>query len=103
MDFALGLDVGGTFTKMVLVERPATVVAGGRVPTHADRGVEDLVARAVPAARELCAQNDRRLTDATAVGIGIAGLIDQRRGLLTTAPNLPRYDGQPVREIFARA
>ncbi len=67
MDFALGLDVGGTFTKMVLVERPATVLATGRVSTDADAGIDDLVGRAVVEGRQLCARNGRRLACAGAL------------------------------------
>jgi glucokinase len=98
-----GIDIGGTFTKLALVEPPERVVITGRVETRAADGAPALVARCTEAVADLCRQADRRLADLVGAGVGVAGLVDQRLGGPAAAPNLPAFVGVPVRSLFAAA
>ncbi len=81
-----GIDVGGTKVLAVALREddPAAVLAEARVPTpDSETGLLDAMADVV---RLLDAQVGT--PEVTAVGVGIAGLID-RTGRLRVSPNLP--------------
>jgi len=80
-----GVDVGGTKVLGVALrpDDPSTVLAEARVPTpDTETGLLDAMAEVV---RQLDAQAGDRVS---AVGVGIAGLVD-RTGRLRVSPNLP--------------
>jgi glucokinase len=86
-EFALGVDVGGTKLLAVTVDGAGTVLSEQKVarPVGGDAVVDAIV--------ELAG-------DATAVGLGIAGLVD-RDGVLRVAPNLAEIEDFPFRARLA--
>lgn len=103
MPFALGIDIGGTFTKIVALAADQSVLAEGRVPTRSADGPAQLVERAAGASREMCADSGLALGAATAVGVGVAGLVDKATGVLVACPNLPGWEGFHGAEAFSAA
>ena len=76
----LGLDLGGTYIKWVVLEDDA-VVADGKLETRAANGPEAVVGRLVSVRADVGAVDT--------VGLGVPGLFDARRGVATFLPNLP--------------
>jgi glucokinase len=95
---ALGVDVGGTKTEIVLAGRGGRVVAEHRIPTEPERGAESTLVRAAQAAR---AEFGARFGDAVTVGVSVAGQVGPR-GVLLGAPNLG-WTGADVRGLASRA
>ena len=89
MEFAIGIDIGGTFTKLVLLGEDGEILAEGHLPTETDSGAEGQIARCVDHVHDIARRCGRRLADARAVGVGVAGLIDVKAGVVCAAPNLP--------------
>jgi glucokinase len=81
----LGVDVGGTKIRTALVDADGTVVASHRHPTDATEGPEGLMAD-IRACVGGCLGVEA--TQATSVGMGIAGQVDVGTGVLRFAPNL---------------
>ena len=80
-----GIDVGGTKVLGVALaaDDPSTVIAEAREPTpDTESGLLDAMAHVV---RQLGTTSGQAIT---AVGVGIAGLVD-RKGVLRVSPNLP--------------
>lgn len=95
----VGVDVGGTDIKAVLVDDNGLVVAERAAPTPAKgpdtaglvvRGVEELVT-------ELAAAAGHRLS---AVGLVVPGIVDETRGVAVQSENLGWRD-VPFRELVA--
>ncbi len=103
MRYALGIDIGGTFTKVVALEASHEVLAEGRVATESAGGPAALVARAAGCVSELCAGAGLVLAETVAVGVGVAGLVDRATGVLAAAPNLPGWEGFAAAEAFSQA
>ena len=78
---AIGIDVGGTKINAFRVTRDGTVAERTSKPTPADDEVATLSAM-VELARSLLTP------DVIAVGVGAAGMIDSKEGVLGFAPNL---------------
>jgi glucokinase len=85
---SLGLDLGGTNIKWVVLEE-GSVAASGEVETRAAEGPDAVIGRLIAAGREA--------GDVVSVGIGLPGLFDDASGSATFLPNLPgEWDGRPV-------
>lgn len=92
----LGLDLGGTNIKWVVVEADAgawQVLDRGQVPTHAAEGPAGVVRRLAAVGREAASAH----AGIASVGIGVPGLYDPAAGTARFLPNLPgEWDGVPV-------
>ena len=85
---SLGLDLGGTFVKWVVMEDERVVTQGQR-ETQAEDGPDAVVARLIAVGREAGAVE--------AVGIGIPGLYEPRTGRVVFLPNVPgEWQGRPL-------
>ena len=91
----IGVDVGGTKIAGAVVDADGAIVARRLVPTESDEP-NSIVAALVKVARELKAAAPA----AAAVGVGAAGLVDTKRGVILGAPNLA-YRNVPVRDTLA--
>ncbi len=93
MDLTIGVDVGGTKIAAGAVDASGRIVEKVRVQTPATtaEAVEDGIVEAV-----------RRLQQnhpASAVGLAVAGFVDEKRATLRFAANLPMED-RPLRETI---
>jgi len=95
---ALGVDVGGTKTEIILAGRGGRKVAETRIPTEPEGGAEATLRRAAAAAREAFGAD---VGGAAAAGISVAGQVG-RRGVLLGAPNLG-WTGADVRRLAIAA
>src|SRR5206468_12738185 len=83
----IGLDVGGTKIAGGVIDGDGKIVAREQVPTIADDPAR-IVADMVEVARMLRGG----VPEASAVGVGAAGLIDVAAGVILGAPNLAYRD-----------
>lgn len=99
MSLHLGLDLGGTNIKIVIIERngEGTVVEKRTVPTGAQGGPDVVTANLVTAG--LSALEDHAVAS---VGLGVPGLFDRETGAIELFPNLPGpWKGYPLRTNVA--
>src|SRR4051794_23309661 len=89
-----GIDLGGTKIQAVVVDSVHAVLGQARHPTPTEGGPAD-VAAAMAAAMTEAAGHAGVETDALAgVGIGSPGDVDPRAGTVTSARNLPDWEGE---------
>ncbi|HAT71783.1 MAG TPA: glucokinase [Elusimicrobia bacterium] len=81
----IGIDIGGTNTKLVVVNRAGKLLAQDRFRTEASKGSPDFVKRLAAAVGDLRRDYGRQLVS---IGIGAAGDVDPERGILRFSPNL---------------
>jgi glucokinase len=88
--YALGIDLGGTKTLAAVIDiTSGEVVASARKRTRAERGQDFVGQRTIELAQ--AALNDANLpanTAIEAIGVGAAGQIDRKGGVVVDAPNL---------------
>ena len=92
--FQLGLDLGGTNIKWVVLEGDGSrTYANGQVPTDTSRGERGVVEQLIGIARG-CA---RDLGGIASVGVGVPGLYHPAAGTTRFMPNVPgRWEDVPV-------
>jgi len=89
-----GIDLGGTKIQAVVVDAAQAVLGQARQPTPTTGGPED-VAAAMASAMAEAASHAGVETDALAgVGVGSPGDVDSARGTVSSARNLPGWEGE---------
>lgn len=91
----IGVDVGGTKIAAAVVDAGGGIVARRQVPTESDEPAS-IAAALLKVAREMKAAAPA----AAAVGVGAAGLVDVKRGVILGAPNIA-YRNVPVRDSLS--
>lgn len=99
----LGLDLGGTYIKWVVVEHAGgewRALDRGQVPTVAEEGPPAVVERLTTVAR----QATEKWPDVATVGVGVPGLYYPDTGATRMLPNFPGdWDGVAVAPAIGRA
>jgi glucokinase len=100
---AIGIDVGGTKTLLALFDADLAVLAEEKFRTHPEKGGIRAFERAFGAAiAKLLKLARKRSLTVKHVGIGCAGDIDLRKGIVKSSPNLTFLDGYPFRDKLER-
>ena len=97
----IAVDVGGTKTIVAAVLSDGKVISRRFYLTQADEGATEVIKRLSSAINKSISQAKSTGKEPIGIGIGVAGILDTRRGIVTTSPNLPGWRNVPVREIIA--
>lgn len=97
MEFAIGVDIGGTNIKVGLVDENGKIIRRCRLNTNPDEPAQTILVR--------LAQRVVKLSQSYSVhtlGVGVAGLVDCRSGMVNFSPNLPLWTQTPVKDILEK-
>lgn len=99
MKSAIGVDIGGTNIKVVLVSEEGDVLASFIEPTPATRkgSSDDVKDKLVKVLKKICRNNN-----IAGIGFGIAGVVDRKNGIVIESPNIPVLNGFQVKEAFEK-
>ncbi len=102
--YALGIDLGGTKTLAAVVDiTSGEVVGSARKRTRAERGQDFVSQRTIELATAAitAAKLDPDAPPIVAIGVGAAGQIDRKAGVVVDAPNLGVHD-MPLGDILGK-
>lgn len=88
-----GVDLGGTKIEAIVVDARNNVLGAGRRPTPTTGGPRDVAAAIAEAMHEACQAAGVEPSALEGMGVGSPGLIDEATGAVTSARNLPGWDG----------
>lgn len=92
----IGMDIGGTNLRGALVTPEGRILRQLKIASDAHDGIDAVV------------ENIAKLVDelgeggVSGVGIGIAGVIDSKAGVITQAPNIANVTNYPIRDNLVR-
>jgi glucokinase len=90
---AIGIDIGGTSTKLAIVDSNGTVEGFTRIPTEPPLDVF---------MNALAEQVGLLASGVEGIGVAVAGFIDPAHSMMTYNPNIPWLEGQPLRAELHR-
>ncbi len=94
--YSIGVDLGGTNLRAAAISPAAEVLERITGATNLDAGREAVLEDIVNSIKAL---EDRLGSEGLiGVGIGVAGFIDMRRGVIVGSNNLPELEGVPILE-----
>lgn len=88
-----GIDLGGTKIEAVVVGPASNVLASARRATPTDGGPAEVASAMALALGEACAAAGIRPSELAGAGVGSPGLVDGDAGTVTSARNLPGWEG----------
>ncbi len=88
-----GIDLGGTKIEAIVVDAGHKVLGSSRHPTPSSGGPEAVAAELVAAMREACKAAGVETSALQGVGVGSPGVVDEASGTVSTARNLPDWEG----------
>src|SRR3954447_22564930 len=96
-----GIDLGGTKIQAVVVDGDHKVLGDARVPTPTEGGPPDVVAAMAGALRSAAEAAGDEVSALDGAGVGSPGAIDEAAGTVTSARNLPDWEGTfPMRDAL---
>jgi glucokinase len=103
-DLRGGIDLGGTKIQTAIVDAGGEVVGQARRPTPTSGGPQDVAEAMAAALCEAAAEAGVESGALTGVGVGAPGSADERTGILSSASNLPGWEGSfPLGETLREA
>ena len=88
-----GIDLGGTKIEAIVVDSGNTVLGSSRHPTPSTGGPPDVAAELIAAMKGACQAAGTEPSALVGIGIGSPGVIDEAAGAVSTARNLPGWEG----------
>ncbi len=98
--FLIGVDMGGTNVRMGIVTPEGKVLKKVQYRTDISKGGLALFERLVSNLKDLVQENFKESNQLIGIGIGVAGPIDMKKGLIMEPPNLPGLKGFPLRDFL---
>ncbi len=93
----VGIDIGGTYTRLAIVDAFGRVLADRETVTPADNAGDDLI-RWLDEAYHLCRSEMSTAPAPEAIGVGVPGILEPGRTAVVKAVNLPFIEGLPLRD-----
>ena len=88
-----GIDLGGTKIQAVITDDQHQLLGASRHVTPTTGGPADVAGEIVSALRDAVADAGMRVSELAAVGVGSPGVVDDEAGTVTSARNLPDWEG----------
>ena len=96
----VAVDLGGTKYIAAVIGPRGKMLSRVYCPTLSHEGHARIIDRLAASIKEAVKEAGFKLHDMTGVGIAAAGIIDINRGLITEAPNLPKWRNIPLRDLL---
>jgi glucokinase len=99
-----GIDLGGTKIQAAVLDAESTVLGSSRRPTPTSGGPADVAKEMEGALRDAAKAAGVEPQSLSGVGVGSPGVIDAKTGSVTSARNLPDWEGEfPLAQTLAAA
>lgn len=95
---AVGVDLGGTSIRAILVDRRGTILGRDRGPTDAHLGAEKVMDNIASLVRRVLGGKGVAHERLEGVGVGTPGPLNPHTGVVYGAPNLPGWQQIPLKE-----
>ena len=98
-----GVDLGGTKIQTIIVDERYKVLASSRRPTPTTGGPADVARAIIGSLEDAAGAASIDLGSLVGIGVGSPGEIDEERGTISEARNLPAWGGAyPLAAVVTR-
>lgn len=102
MNYAVGIDIGGTKTAMGLLSSDGKVLSKTSLTTDLSLKPSDMVDKIAEAANRLLSDENLQQADLKGIGIGAPGPLNTKLGQIVEPPNLRNWWNFPIIHSFKR-
>lgn len=97
----IGIDIGGTNTKIGIVDAHQKLIDVSSIPTKAERMPEEVIADIGKAVLDTLEKNGISLDQCMGVGVGMPGTIDKKNGFVRYSNNI-RWENVPLAQELGK-
>jgi glucokinase len=97
----LAVDIGGTKTIVAVVEASGKIISRKYYMTLADTGPRVVIRRLSSAINKSIDQARSQNTQLIGIGLGVAGVVNSKKGIISTSPNLPGWRNVLIQSSIA--
>ena len=90
---AVGIDFGGTFIKMALVNEKGEVQSRAKIPTKEAVGLDGWMDAVAKGLEQLRGRKGGGADELAGIGVGVPGFVDYERGFIYDLANVPGWTG----------
>lgn len=100
-EYYVGIDFGGTNTKVGLFSSDIELITKTSVPTGHDEGADAVLDMMATAVKQIVADSDIAMDDVKGVGLASPGPASYKRGVLGNTTNMPAFRNVPIRDMLS--
>lgn len=93
-----GVDLGGTKLSVGLLDQDGHLLDKIAVHDHAGKTEDEIIRQIAQIVQFITLRNKLRETDLTGIGVGVAGHINYKKGMVITTSNFKGFKNYPFRE-----
>ncbi len=97
--YVIGIDIGGTMIKGGLFNEQGKLIKKYETKSHPEKNADGFIENTVKFIESIKAEHD----NISALGVGIAGLLNNTREIMIESPNLPSLKSIPLKSRFESA
>ncbi|HUW32246.1 MAG TPA: ROK family protein [Planctomycetota bacterium] len=101
-EYAIGIDLGGTFIKGGVIDLKGKVLGSTSIETQAGKGPDVVLERMAELSRQVVQIAKISWDQVKCVGVGTPGPLSRAKGIVYTAPNLPGWENVRVVKVLKR-
>ncbi|MBN1499450.1 MAG: ROK family protein [Spirochaetes bacterium] len=90
----IGLDIGGTTIKGILTDKTGKIYKTGKIDT--ENTTKAIIDSIIHFCETLITSQNMKINQIDAIGIGVAGAIDPKKGKIIVSPNIHALDNCPL-------
>jgi glucokinase len=94
--------LGGTNTKIGLVDRGGKIITKRVLSTKDYKKKEDLIEAIVNKIKEILTKGEVKKSELSGIGMGLPGLVDSRRGVIHYLPNVPGWENFALKSLMEK-
>lgn len=98
--YAVGIDLGGTYTKIALVDKAGSLTYRAQLSTQGYSDKDSLLSALVVEIRNILRKARFSFDDIAGVGIGVPGIVDFKRGFIHCLTNIPGWKNVALKKIL---
>lgn len=101
-DFLIGIDIGGTDTKIGIINFNGVILNKTSINTIVQDKPELLIERIYISCQSLVDKINISLDDIYAIGLALPGILDIKNGIIKISPNMPNWIDIPFVSMFQK-
>ncbi len=99
MKYALGVDLGGTFIKIGIVNEKGKILKKAEIESKAKEGPKEVVKQLNKVIKLILSDNRYKIEG---IGIGSPGMVNAKKGIVENPPNFPGWDKVNLKKVIQK-
>ncbi|NQT06442.1 MAG: ROK family protein [Candidatus Omnitrophica bacterium] len=100
--YFIGIDLGGTNTRVALINKRFAILDRASFPTRTSKTPQRFVSAVCNSVNNLLKKRGLTRRDVIGIGMGIPGQMDIKKGIIYSLTNIKGFNGVNIKRLFAK-